>query len=235
MSNGTSARQRTGSPIGIRSILLLVAALALLFVLVASPTQAQEDQHHPPAEKAAGEKGGGEHHGMSLVTAWKAFLIQLIGFGVLLAGFGWLVWPSLSKSLRAHGGAIADTYRRLDEAKYDSDRKLKDLEKKLAELPEEEKSRVHAAVAEGARIRDEMVREAEAQAARIVDKARREIEIARDAAVIEVREAVLNQALQAAEERLPKEIDVKTHHQLVNAFILDVEKARELIHKGGPA
>lgn len=232
---------RWGRP-QVRAAAGILGVLFLLFLLIVAPTAAQEDPHHPPAEKGAddhgaeheGGGGGGEHH-MSLLMAWKAFLIQLIGFGMLLGLFGWLAWPALAATLAKRGGDIADTYRRLDEAKSETDKLLKEFETRISLLPDEERSRIHNAKAEGARLRDEMIREAETQAARIVDKARREIEIMRDVAVIEVRQAALAQALQSAEERLRKEVDVKTHHQLVNAFILDVERARDLLHKGGPA
>ncbi len=214
---------------------LLVLVLLVSLALAVAPARAQEGGEHGKAEQAVGEHDGGAHPGMSMLMAWKAFLIQLIGFGLLVFLIVKFVWPGLAAQLSKSSGNIAETYARLDASKVDTDRALADLERMIQALPQEEEARIAKARAEGERLRDEMVREAEGQAQRIVEKAKREIEIARDAAVIEVREAVLGRALEAAEARLRTQVAVKMHHTMVNALVEDLGKAGELIRKGGEA
>lgn len=214
----------------LRAALVLAA---LLFVLAPAFPQ-DKGGHGTPAEQEAGAPKGGEDH-MSTLMAWKAFLVQVFGFGLLVFGFTKLVWPALAKSLGKQGAELDAVYRRLETSKLDAERERKDFEARIASLADEEKSRIAAAVAEGQRIRDEMIREAGEQAARIVEKAKREIQVARDAALIEVSETLIQQAMEAASARLLKEVDVKMHHQLASAFINDLDKARGFLGKGGEA
>lgn len=225
------ARPQTGATWAVLPALLVLAAL--LFVLAPAFPQDKGDQGTPAEQEAGAHKGGEDH--MSMLMAWKAFVVQVIGFGLLVLGFYKLVWPGLSTHLGKQGAELASVYKRLETSKVDAERERKEFEVRIAALADEEKSRIAAAIAEGQRIRDEMIREAGEQAARIVEKAKREIQLARDAALIEVRETLIQQAMEAASVRLLKEVDVKTHHQMASAFINDLDKARGFLGKGGGA
>lgn len=238
MHQPTEMHSRAASAIGRWAAACLLALAALLWVTAPVLAQDHGSGHEPAAEKTAEDGHGAGHaeaHGMSTAMAWKAFLVQFIGFGLLVLLFGKLVWPMVGADLTKKRTDLEHTYQHLEQSRVDAERQLKEFEARLANLRQEEKTRTDAAEAEGRRIRDEMVREAEAQAVAILDKAKREIELARDVAVLEVRQSLLTQALDAAAQRLQKEVNVKTHHQLVGSLVQDMGKAADLVRKGGEA
>lgn len=164
----------------------------------------------PPAEKA--EESGSSHE----------LLFEIINF-VLLAG---LLGYLYRKRGQAFFNERSDTIRKsLEEGRQALDRsqaKLADAEKKLAGLQEEVRALKQRAEDEIANEQERMRQAAEDEAHRIEEFAKARILAATNSAKLELKDYVVEQALEQARSRIQQRMDEESRKKLVGYFLADL-------------
>jgi F0F1-type ATP synthase membrane subunit b/b' len=164
----------------------------------------------PPAEKA--EESGSSHE----------LLFEIINF-VLLAG---LLGYLYRKRGQAFFNERSDTIRKsLEEGRQALDRsqaKLAEAEKKLAGLQEEVRALKQRAEDEIANEQERMRQAAEDEAHRIEEFAKARILAATNSAKLELKDYVVEQALEQARSRIQQRMDEESRKKLVGYFLADL-------------
>ena len=164
----------------------------------------------PPAEKA--EEAGSSHE----------LLFETINF-ILLAGF--LVYLYRKRG-RAFFNERSDTIRKsLEEGRQALERsqaRLADAEKKLAGLRDEVKALKKRAEAEIADEQERMWQAAEDEARRIEEFAKARILAATNSAKLELKNYVVEQALEQARSKIQQRLDEESRKKLVGFFLADL-------------
>ena len=164
----------------------------------------------PPAEQA--EEGGVNHE----------LLFETINF-VLLAG---LLVYLYRKRGKAFFDERSDTIRRsLEEGRLALERsqaRLAEAERKLAGLQDEVRALKERAEAEIASERERMRQAAEDEARRIEEFARARILAATNSAKLELKDYVVEQALEQARGKIQQRMDEDSRKKLVGFFLADL-------------
>jgi ATP synthase F0 subunit b len=157
---------------------------------------------------------------------WVTMLIsQTIAFVILAAVLWRFVIPVLRRMLSDRSRAIQDRFDQLARDTREASERLAAIQSKQADVASEAKRRLEAALAEGARARDQALAEASAQAGGELAKARRTIEIERDKAVLELRAELARLTLEVTERTIDALMDEKTHGRIVDRYLEGLEKA----------
>lgn len=190
---------------------MIRAWLAPMFVLALALGGCAEEHSAPgPGHEA----GGAEHE-----SHWPSFVIQALGFVVLLGILVKAAGPGIRKSLQDRTDKFASAY---DKAKKDTDavaRLVRELNEKLANIERESKARLERAIAEATALKAEMVAEGKAQAEELASKASREIDLETGIAIAEVKIEVVERAVAAARASLAKGVSADVQRVLVGAAI----------------
>jgi len=164
----------------------------------------------PPAGKA--EESGSSHE----------LLFEIINFALLAGLLGYLY----RKRGRAFFNERSDTIRKsLEEGRQALDRsqaKLADAEKKLAGLQEEVRALKQRAEVEIANEQERMRQAAEDEAHRIEEFAKARILAATNSAKLELKDYVVEHALEQARSRIQQRMDEESRKKLVGYFLADL-------------
>lgn len=159
-------------------------------------------------------------------SGWfKMFASQVIGFTILALVLWKFVIPVLRRMLADRSRGIQDRFDQLARDTREASERLVAVQSKLADVASESKRRIEAALAEGARAREQAVAEANAQAAGELAKAKRTIEIERDKAVLELRAELARLTLEVTERTVDALMDEKIHGRIVDNYLDGLEKA----------
>jgi len=145
-------------------------------------------------------------------------LMQAVAFGIFI----WLcyryIWPHLMRAIEARQKEIADGLAAGEEGRQSLSR----AEKEIASMMTEAKARASEILAQGEKSRSETVEQArddaKAEAARIIAAAKAEIEQEVHRAKETLRDQVAELAVAGARKILGREVDAKTHAELLSAL-----------------
>jgi len=130
----------------------------------------------------------------------------IVNFAILFAGLYWIAKRFIVPALKERSETIVQTLANAEDAKKEAMKILSDLEFKLDRL-EEKKSEMRVdALAEGAQIKEELLKEAEEVSKRILDKARTEIEIETRKAKQGLQKEIVEMAVGITEKILSEKI-----------------------------
>lgn len=150
----------------------------------------------------------------------------LLGQTIMFAMFVWFcmkfVWPPIVAALDARKKQIADGLAAGERGKHD----LELAAKRSAELLREAKEKAADIIALGDKRASEIVEEAKVQAqvegARILANAKAEIDQEVFRAKEQLRTQVASVALAGASKILGREIDAKTHNDLLEKLVVEI-------------
>ena len=155
------------------------------------------------------------------------FISQLMAF--ILAGL--VLWkfvlPVLRKILGERTTEIEGSFKSAEEETAAARRELEEIRMKLTEVEKESRERMDKAIEEAKKASAHSVGEARTRAEAALEKSRREIQMERDKAVLELRQATTDLTLEAAEHLLQKTMNEKTHGTLVDKYIDDLDKVQK--------
>jgi F-type H+-transporting ATPase subunit b len=128
--------------------------------------------------------------------------------------------------------ALEERERRIQKTIDDAQAKFKEAEAKAAEHQRHiDKAKDEAAeiIAEGKRdvekVRAEITAEANREAAKAIERAKREIELAKQAAVEEIREQVVTLTSEVTSKVLAREINADDHRRFVQQAMSEISKS----------
>jgi F-type H+-transporting ATPase subunit b len=160
-------------------------------------------------------------------TPGQAFVVQALGFAVVIAVLAKFVVPALKKTLGDRTSEIERTFRKIETDTAETSRRLSEIKDKLAHLKEESDRRTQAALDDANRTRAQALAEAGAQALAALEKARREIQIEREKTVLELREEATGLTLRAADALVQSLMNDPIHERLVAKYLDRLETVKK--------
>jgi F-type H+-transporting ATPase subunit b len=100
-----------------------------------------------------------------------------------------------------------------------------EYEKQLGQIRDEAQGILKEAHIKGERNREEIIKEAKRDADELIKRAEKEIDRAKDKAMSQLREQIVSISLLAAGKVIEKNLDEKTHKDIVVQFIEEVDES----------
>jgi len=148
-----------------------------------------------------------------------AVITQIIGFAILLFILNRLLYKPLFGALAQRQADIKATYDQLDTDRQRMETTRREYEQRLANIEEEAREKIQAAVKEAQSLRDNLVADARTQAETIVTQGRNESERDRQKAFLEMRSQIVTLAVSAAGKVIDANLDGARQTKLVDDFI----------------
>lgn len=159
---------------------------------------------------------------MAALTPGTMFMVQVMGFVILVVVLGKLAIPVLGKVLDARSKEIEGTFQKIEQDTAETSKKLAEMKDKVAHLTEESKRRLDAALADAAATRDQMMAESAKQVQAAFAKATSEIEIEREKAILEMRQEAAELTLRAADHLIQSTMNDQINEQLTAKYIVQL-------------
>jgi F-type H+-transporting ATPase subunit b len=154
----------------------------------------------------------------------KLMLYQAINFIVLMVVLTFLFNKFLRPFMHKRADEIKKAFEDIDTQKKEIETLKQGYLDRTADMRHKAKEEIDRAIAEGNRIRDEIVKRAEKDSAMHLDKAKQEIEREKEKAVQEIQNEVATLSLLAASRLVNKQMDDQTNRRLVEEFLDDLAK-----------
>ena len=162
-------------------------------------------------------------HSLNVTPA--EFWVQVVGFIVLI----WLLNRYLSRPIlnviESRQTEIRTTYDQLDADREAMTKARAEYEQRLAGIESDARERIQAAVKEAQELRGSIIADAQKQAESIVETGRADLERERTRTFLELRQDVVNLAIQAAERVVGESMNDERQRRLVDQFIAGVGSA----------
>jgi F-type H+-transporting ATPase subunit b len=155
------------------------------------------------------------------VLGWSIFIF------VALMGLLWkFAWGPIMEALEKREHGIQHKIDEADQKHKEALARLAEYEKKINAAKDE----ASAIIAEGKkdviRIKEEILAEANKESAKTLERAKREIELAKDAAVVELREKVVVLTAQMATKIIEREVKPDDHRRLISDAMQQIESSK---------
>jgi F-type H+-transporting ATPase subunit b len=151
---------------------------------------------------------------------------QILAFAVLAVVIGKLVLPALRKILGGRTQGIEETFRKIEQDTAETARLLGEFRQKLADVEAEARRRLERSLADAQKTRDQVLADSAAQVQAAAEKARREVQIERDKAVLELREAATDLTLQAADHVVRAAMNDAVQGRLVESYLARLDSVK---------
>lgn len=157
-------------------------------------------------------------------SGWQPLVIQLLSFLVLAIGAIYLFYKPVRKLLDDRQTYVETNIQEAENANKTANARLENLDQEI-----EEKRKEAQALIDDARIlatseQERIVLEARIEAERILKEAKEDIELSKEKARQEIKDEILDVALEASRVILGREVNGSDHQRLVEEFIKDVDK-----------
>ena len=159
-----------------------------------------------------------EFFGIDLTTIIGVLLNTLILFLI----FKKFLFDKVNAVLDERNNSVAKTYEEADKTLENAKQLETEYTEKLAAAKEESAEIVKNATKKAQSRSDEIIADAKEEARNIVDKANADIEKEKKRAVNQIKDEISDIALSIASQVVSKEIDEKTHEQLIESFIDEI-------------
>lgn len=174
------------------------------------------------AEQAHAASGAHDAHGPVSIP-WHSLFVQAFNFGFLLLLLGYF----LRKTVKAHFANRAAEYTQLvqkaEAAKAEAERTRATIQERLSKLESTADEAASKAKSDAAELKMRMMAEGKALSNKIEVEAQRSIAVELEKAKTELREELLGKALEAAGEKLQKNLSSTEQKKLQNEFVEKIQ------------
>ena len=157
----------------------------------------------------------------------QTFIVQLLGFVALVLILVKLAFPALGKILGSRTKGIEETFQKIDSDTQETARRIAEVKEKLAQLDQESKRRLAAALKDAQATRDQLMADTTAQVQTAAEKPKREIQIERDKAVLELRQEATTLTLQAADQVVQSAMNDALQDKLVTKYLSELDGVKK--------
>jgi F-type H+-transporting ATPase subunit b len=155
------------------------------------------------------------------VLCWSIFIF------LTLMGLLWkFAWGPIMEALEKREHNIQHKIDEADQKHKEALARLADYEKKINAAKDEAAVIVADGKKDVLRIKDEILAEANKESAKTLERAKREIELAKDAAVVELREKVVVLTAQMATKIIEREVKPDDHRRLISDAMQQIESSK---------
>ena len=163
---------------------------------------------------------------MDQFVHWSQLLAHAISFVIFFflvrVAFQAIIYPPM----RERQERIRAEFKRIEEEKAAAAQLRKEYEGHLKRIEAESRERIQNAVTEGQRVAAEIREIARKEAQDVMKRATDEIARERDKAQVELRDEVVQLAMEIAGKVVREELTADKHRKLVDGFLAEVEQAR---------
>ena len=157
------------------------------------------------------------------------FVTNILAFVLLLLILKKFAWGSLLKLIDDRRAKIASDFESIERTKQELDQLKADYQKQIERIEEEARAKIQQAVDEGRRVASEVEESARASARETLEKSKEAIALEVAKARLELREQVVDLAIQATHKVLQQHLDEATDQRMIEAFIKEIN----VVDKGG--
>ena len=160
----------------------------------------------------------------------RQILVHALGFLILLAILRRFAWGKLLGAMEARSKRIAEEFAAIDQAKGELAQLKQDYQAHLNRIEEEARAKLQQAIQEGRRIGSEIEEEAREHARQTLEKAKEAIvqEVAK--ARVELKDQVVDLAIQATHKVLQQHLDEETDRRIIEGFIREIDTLEKNSH-----
>ena len=142
----------------------------------------------------------------------------LIAFGILKRFF----WQRVLNVLDERRDRIAAEFRGIDETKSELETLKKEYQQHLEKIEEEARVKIQQAISDGRRIGMEIEEDARAHARETLEKTKEAVALEVAKARVELKEQVVDLAIQVTHKVLQKHLDEETDQRMIEGFIQEI-------------
>lgn len=153
----------------------------------------------------------------------KQILIHAIGFLILLAVLRKFAWGTILGAMEARSKRIASEFEAIEQAKQEIAKLKTDYQERLDRIEEEARHQIQQAVDEGRRVGAEVEESARAHVREVLEKSKEAIALEVAKARLELKEQVVDLAIQATHKVLQQHLDEETDRRMIEAFIKEID------------
>lgn len=162
---------------------------------------------------------------LKLLSA-NELVAQILTFFLVLWLLRAFMWKRLLRLLDERKERIASELKAIEDAKADVAGIKAAYDGKIAAIDEEAKKRIHAAVAEGAKITEAMRKKAQEEAQDIIESAKAAMKEDLAEAKVELREELVNITIKAAENVIEEKLTAEEDRKIVESFLDRIDKVK---------
>ncbi len=150
------------------------------------------------------------------------FVVNILAFLALLAILRKYAWGALLRLIDERRERIAAEFAAIDRAKEELAKLKSEYQERLNKIEEEARGKIQQAIQDGRRIAAEVEEGARVHARQTLEKTKEAIaqEVAK--ARVELKEQVVDLAIQATHKVLRQHLDEETDQRMIEAFIQEI-------------
>ena len=150
------------------------------------------------------------------------FVVNIMAFLLLLAILKKFAWGKLLKLIDERREKIVAEFRGIDQAKEELEKLKVEYQQHLERIEEEARGKIQQAISEGRRIEMEIEEDARAHARATLEKTKEAVVLEVAKARVELKEQVVDLAIQVSHKVLQKHLDEETDQRMIEAFIQEI-------------
>jgi F-type H+-transporting ATPase subunit b len=151
------------------------------------------------------------------------FVVNILAFVLLLLILKKFAWGALLKLMDDRRARILSEFESIEQARAELEKLKTDYQKRLDRIEEEARAKIQQAVDEGRRVGAEVEESARAHAREVLEKSKEAIALEVAKARIELKEQVVDLAIQATHKVLQQHLDEETDRRMIEAFIKEID------------
>ena len=157
--------------------------------------------------------------GEKLIPNWLSFVVQFLSFLVLLLAVFFLAYKPVKKILQKRADYIENEVKEAKENNALAQASVDEAKELVSSSKVKASEIIKNAEAQGQEKFDAMILDAKAEVAEMKKAAQEDIERAKEEAIQDIRNEMVNVALSASKEILKREVDSKDNVKLAEDFI----------------
>ncbi len=151
------------------------------------------------------------------------FVVNILAFLLLLLILRKFAWGALLKLMDDRRAKIVSEFESIGRTRAELESMKTDYQKHLDRIEEEARFKIQQAVDEGRRVGAEVEESARAHAREVLEKSKEAIALEVAKARLELKEQVVDLAIQATHKVLQQHLDEETDRRMIEAFIQEID------------
>ncbi len=157
----------------------------------------------------------------------RQILVHALGFLILLAILKKFAWGQLLGVMESRRQKIAGEFQNIETAKQELEKLKSQYQESISRIEEEARGKIQEAVQEGRRIAAEVEEDARNHSRQTLEKTRESVALEVAKARIELKEQVVDLAIQVTHKVFRQHLDEETDRKMIEAFIQEVNAAEK--------
>lgn len=160
------------------------------------------------------------------ITTYQWLVVNIAGFAALVYIIVKFVVPVIRGMLNERRKAIEDAADQVASTLAETERMRNDYRQRLESIEDETRARMEEAVAEAARLRDQILQDAQSSAAAIVQRGQDEVAQERAKAQVALRIQFVDSVVRAAGYAASRSLSDEDRRRLMGDFVREVGSGR---------